>query len=255
VSRFRRVLAVALSGTLLLGVAACSESGRTAGEQDPSAQADAGPRALTSEEAQRLSMMRFRNFSAGERAVQFSVEQSGTTFAVSGWFDFHACLGYGLLTAPSQSWLIGWTDEQISSVAWDPGQSAPLPVPTNIRWEPAPLQPDDQLVEAVLGLLCALSADRPGNSLILAQSDARWLESKAADGVQLDIIAGPTSDEAAGSADAEDTGGATTRYAIDQTGLLHHVDLRLGSAAEWTRVSLSAADEDVAFEKNDLGLG
>ncbi len=214
-------------------------------------------RPLTTDEAQRLAMMRFSNYTAGVRSVQFELRDSGQTYRVDGWVDFAAALGYahvweGLDGEPPT--LVAWTKIGISS--HDPVDGAdrpPLPPPnTNgdaTAWTSSELAPDASRLHAALATILLAGHDRPDNPVLLQQTDARWSHSDTVDGTPVDVLFGPTSDEpydAATSSTAGDGSDATVRYWIDGESLLRRMELRLGGAGEWTAIDFDEADVDFA---------
>ncbi|NDL58594.1 hypothetical protein [Phytoactinopolyspora mesophila] len=212
------------------------------------------PRPLTTDEAQRLAMMRFSNFDAGTRAVQFSVRDSGQEYTLNGWVDFTAKLGYANLHGGSGDdapLLLAWTKETVSSHEGAvTGDLPPLPPPNrtagNDAWTSSALAPEASRLHTVLAIVLSTSNDRPDNPLLLQQTDARWLRSDELDGVAVDVLLGPTSDEpydAAASDSAGDGSDATVRYWIDDAGVLQRMELRLGGGGEWTVVDFTEAPD------------
>ncbi|GAB2609675.1 hypothetical protein [Pseudactinotalea suaedae] len=210
-------------------------------------------RPLTSEEAQHLALVRFRNFDAGTRPVSFEVTDSGLTYVVEASVDFAAGLGYGLVSDPagSETLLLGWSSTTVSTTPWAGGEPAPLPAPpVDESWTTSALSVEQSRLHATLAILLELGADRPDNALLLQQTDARWLRDDEvtidsdsdsdSDSVAVSVIAGPTADVVYDpeSGLPDDGSAATLRYWVDDTGVAHRVELRLGAGGDWTVVDL-----------------
>jgi hypothetical protein len=190
----------------------------------------AQPRPLTAEEADALSLARFRNYQAGGRAVRISVPSGAGTLTVAGSVDFHAGVGYGVLTdstpsAPGQG-LLQWTTQ-----AMVVDEVRPLPAtapadPPRSGWQGRALQTTGSSLDTALLITLSLGADRPDNAQLLQQSDARWVQEATADGVKVDVIDGPTT---AQSATARATGSAV-RYWVARDGTLYRVRAQVASA-------------------------
>lgn len=206
-------------------------------------------RPLTTDEAQRLAVMRFRNFDAGTRSVTATVTDGGTEHSISGWVDFTADLGYGLLEiGAGDTTLLAWTP---TGVATHPatGGRAPLPPPGTdddaVAWYGSDLTPEASRLHALLATILMAGSDRPDNPLLVQQTDARWLRVENLHGVEVDVLSGPTADvvyDPATSSGAGDGSDSPIRYWVDAEGLLHRMEVRLGGAGEWAAVDFAAAD-------------
>lgn len=248
--RFGRLAALAAAAVLVL--AGCS------GDDDPGAAASGspsaeGPRPLTGDEAQRLSMMRYTTYTDGVRAIRFEVADNGRTFTVDGWADFARHVGYAHVGQDGgEPELVAWTTAQITShapVGPDSGGGPPLPPPDDAAWTSSALAPEQSRLHAMLALVFQAASDRPDNPLLLQQTDARWLRSDEVDGVRVDVVAGPTADrvhDPATATTAADGGDATVRYWLDGQSRLLRLEARLGGAGEWTAVDFADAP-DVDF--------
>ncbi|MBZ2196749.1 hypothetical protein [Occultella gossypii] len=242
-------------------LAGCSGDAEQPVEPDATT-AGAGPRPLTSEEAERLAVARFRNYDDGVREVSFEVTDSGVTYAVDAWVDWVNHVGYGAVAdaAGSESLLLAWTPSGLSTYPWTPGEPAPLPAPglagaAAQEWTSSELAPDASRLHTLLALVVDLGADRPDNALLLSQTDARWLRVDDVDGVSVDVIAGPTADvvyDPATSTAAGDGSDATVRYWVTDDGTILRLEVRLGGAGEWTPVEFGPA-ADVEFAQDFLG--
>ncbi|WP_053204435.1 hypothetical protein [Jiangella muralis] len=248
--RTRRLAhATALAAVAVLALSGCS------GDAEPDAAAGAsesgdGPRPLTGDEAQRLSMMRYTNYTDGVRAVRFEVVDNGRTLTVDGWADFAQHVGYAQVgEAGADPELVAWTLSGFTSHApvgpADPdGGGPPLPPPDDAAWTSSALAPEQSRLHAVLALVFQAASDRPDNPLLLQQTDARWLRSDEVGGVAVDVVAGPTADRAydpATATGAADGSEATVRYWVDEQGRLLRLETRLGGAGDWTTVDFADA--------------
>lgn len=252
-----RVAAVAVLAAGAVAIMAGCGGGPDLAERVPSpsaeTQAVGGPRPLNAEESQRLSLMRFTNFRTGVRTVRFDLADTGSHYVVTGWVDFTAGFGYttvleGRPGAEAPFALVAWDAATISSHAPAGDLVAPpLPPPDlatdDQAWTSSPLSPDASRLHAAMATVLAAGNDRPDNPVLLQQTDARWLRADEADGVPVDVLAGPTSDHVydPASGTPADGGDATVRYWIDHDGLLQRMELRLGGGAEWTVVEFGDA--------------
>jgi hypothetical protein len=223
-SRRSRAVAAGIVLGVTLALAACSPPA-------PSAQS------LTAEQAERLAVVRFRNFDAGVRAIDIRIPASQAgELTVTGWFDYAAGVGYGAAASESGSLgLVWWNTSTIATreVAVD---TAVLPSPAD-GWIAGDLDPDSSQLAAVLTIVGSLGADRPENPQLLRQSDAAWLRSDEIGGVDVDVFAGPSGDgeSADGALDAR------THYWVDADGLLHRFEVRIGDATGRTLVDFAEA--------------
>lgn len=253
----RRLTALTIAIGLLISVAACS-GGAEPPTGGASTAAASGPRPLTTEEAQRLSIMRFTNFDTGVRSIAFEVDDAGTRYAVEGWVDFEAGMGYSALQSGSDRALVAWTAETIGSHApVGDGELPPLPPPvTSVDdpgWTTSALSPSSSRLHAALAVVLEAGHDRPDNPLLLQQTDARWLRSDEVNGVTVDVVAGPTSDHAYDPATSTGDGGdATVRYWVDHDGILRRMEVRLGGSGDWTIIDFDDGG-DIRFAEAFIG--
>lgn len=258
--RLRTLAAALLAAIVLTGCSDTAENG-THSAPPETATAETGPRPLTTEEAERLAVARFRNYNDGVREVSFDVTDSGVTYAVDGWVDWTQHIGYGVATGGdgTESLLLAWTATALSSHPWTVGDPAPLPPPGladgGPDWTSSDLVPENSRLHALLTLVLTLGADRPDNALLLSQTDARWLRADEVAGVPVDVITGPTADVAYDpqtSSAAGDGSDATMRYWVAEEGSILRLEVRLGGGGEWTLVEFAPAAE-VAFAESFLG--
>lgn len=255
----RRLAALAIAACLVAGVAGCSAASASP-PAEAGAPASAGPRPLTTDEAQRLAIMRFTNFDARVRSIHFEVDEGGVHYAVDGWIDFEAGLGYAALRADGARALIAWSAETIGSrAAIDDAEQPPIPPPVSSAddpdWSTSALSPDASRLHAVLAIIVRAGHDRPDNPVLLQQTDARWLRSDEAGGEPVDVVAGPTSDHAYDPETAVGDGrDATVRYWVDRDGLLRRLETRIGGLADWTAIDFGDGG-DVQFAGAFTGSG
>lgn len=204
----------------------------------PTAPADEQPKALTSEQAERLAVTRFRNFDAGVRTIAATLPSDSGELHLDGWFDYATGVGYAAVTVDDvASGLVWWTHETIAirSAAAD---GAPLPLPDD-GWESGPLDPSSTNLTNSVALIASLGSDRPENPQLLTQSDAAWLRADEVGEVAVDVFAGPSSDSVA-TASADLTGRAL--YWVDATGILLRFESPLSPAPAELTVDFGTGD-------------
>lgn len=229
-TRTRWALVLVAVLLLLVGagvaVAVLRDDGRAADAASPSAVATTGPRALTTEEAERLAVARFLAYQDGSREFRTQVSTGGTALSLHGRVDYRAGLGIAAVATGAESAVVAWNTSTF--IGWDAtgdGESVPTQAPV----EPGgsrPLDPRSASVDTVLLLLLGLGADRPDNAQLLQQSDAAWMRSDQIGGISVDVFSGPTDAGSAGQA-------GTTRFWIDRSGALlrFEADLPAGTVA------------------------
>ncbi|MGR3931698.1 hypothetical protein [Streptomyces sp. BRA346] len=188
-----------------------------------------GPRALTSDEANRLAIMRFRNYQAHGRAVTITVPGTAGRLTVIGSVDYQRELGYGVVHGTgrdtSSDGLIEWT---ATSVFVHPMANAPARAPASpprSGWYGRPLQSSGSALDSSLAIALGLGSDRPDNAELLPQNGATWLRRDRVDGHRVDVMAGPSSRGHSGTA-------GRVRYWVGSDGTMHRVRLRVGSEAQ-----------------------
>ncbi|MFT4286477.1 hypothetical protein [Nocardioides sp.] len=222
------LLVVVLVALLLAG---CGGSSSDAETQD-------GPRPVTDAEAQVLATARFRNFDAGTRSFTTTLAINGQQVTLDGWVDFPDHLGYALATGdgfPSQ--LLRWDGTTLANAeAPADATTAPLPEPTD-GWQSRGMDASASVLDSTLTVLLDLSDDRPENPLLLRQTGAYWIGTESLNGTDLTVYAAPPGDSTTEQVSAED---ANLRLWLDETGLMHRVQLRLDG--DWTDIDLATAE-------------
>ncbi|WP_435748396.1 hypothetical protein [Microbacterium sp. PMB16] len=172
-----------------------------------------GPRALTTEEAERLAVGRFLAYRDGSRVFDVEVTTADGPVALHGRVDYRAELGIAAAALEGGTAVIAWdADTFVGWLGEGDGSTVPDAEPATAGTA-RPLDPSASTVDAVLVLVASLGTDRPENAQLLQTSDAQWLRADDVDGVPVDVFAGP-SDADSG------TGGGTTRFWVDGAGAL-----------------------------------
>lgn len=203
----------------------------------------ADSRPVTTEESHVLASMRFRNFDAGMRGVEFHVDEGGVRHAFRGWYDFAGHRGYGALTADDGSRvLLAWTDTTVG-ITDIPSASdtPPLPLPADAEWSTSPIAASSSRLHTILAVITSLGADRPDNPLLLQQSGALWLGTSDVDGTAVTVFAGPPSDSPVEGAQV-DPDDSHARYWVDEAGMLQRAEIRLGDGDDWVSIAFAAAE-------------
>ncbi len=214
--RVRAPLALALAALMLSGCAGESEQQELSG--------------LTSDQAERLAVTRFRNFDAGTRAIDLLVPQSELgELQLTGWFDFEQGVGYGAILNGGTVW---WNADTVA-IRDTPSAEPVLPLPAD-GWVTYPLEASANPLATALLLVGSLGTDRPENPQLLAQSDALWLRQDTIDGIDVDVFIGPSADGATASSDSAER----ARYWVDEAGILIKFETLI--SGEW--MTLTFAD-------------
>ncbi|WP_229877377.1 hypothetical protein [Streptomyces bluensis] len=216
--------AAAVIGTAAVAVAAGAAFLFTGGGSDPS-----GPRALTSDEANRLAITRFRNYEARGRAVTITVPGTAGGLTVTGSVDYRSKLGYGVVHGTgrdtSSDGLIEWT---ATSVFVHPMANAPAHAPASpprSGWYSRPLQSSGSALDTSLAIALKLGSDRPDNAELLPQNGATWWGRDQVDGHRVDVMTGPSSPGRSGTA-------GNVRYWIGSDGTMYRVRASVSSEPE-----------------------
>lgn len=228
----RQAAAVLVAVTLLL-TTACS------GDAEPAA-AKSSVRPVTVAESERLASVRFRNFDAGSRKVTATYTDQGHEVALEGWYDYTTHTGYGLVSAdgvPSDR--VVWDGRVLATTA---GDRLGEPVTSLDGWQAGRLDAGTSPLAVVLTVLAGLGADRPENPLLIRQGGALWLREDTAGRQEVTVFAGPT--------EGTDPDAAGIHYWVDQSGLAHRVDVRLGR--QWAEIILEDATLTVPAVLEDV---
>lgn len=185
-----------------------------------------GPRALTSDEANRLAITRFRNYEAHGRAVTITVPGTAGGLIFTGSVDYRGKLGYGVVHGTgrdtSSDGLIGWT---ATSVFVHPMAHAPAHAPASpprSAWYSRPLLSSGSSLDSSLTIALRLGSDRPDNAELLPQNGAAWWGRDQVDGHRVDVMTGPSSRHRSGTA-------GNARYWIGSDGAMYRVRVSMGS--------------------------
>ncbi|WP_420803353.1 hypothetical protein [Streptomyces naphthomycinicus] len=212
--------------TAVVGVAAVAVTVFLLGR---SGSAPDGPRALTSDEANRLALTRFRNYEARGRAVTLTVPGTAGVLTVTASVDYRGKLGYGVVRGTgrdtSSDGLIEWT---ATSVSVHPMTDAPAHAPASpprSGWYSRPLRSSGSSLDSSLAIALQLGADRPDNAELLPQNGAAWLGRDRVRGHRVDVMTGPSSRDRSGTAD-------TVRYWIGSDGTMYRVRADVRSAPQ-----------------------
>ncbi|BAU84807.1 hypothetical protein SLA_3906 [Streptomyces laurentii] len=183
-------------------------------------------RALTSDEANRLAVARFRNYEAEGRAVTITVPGTAGESVVTGSVDYHAKTGYGVVRGSgrdaSGDGLIEWT---ATTVRFHPLANAPATAPASppaTGWYDRPLRTAGNTLDGSLAIALGLGNDRPDNPQLLPQNGAEWVGSGQVRGRPTDVMTGPDARGKAGTAD-------TVRYWIGADGTMYRVQADVAS--------------------------
>ncbi|GAO09607.1 hypothetical protein NCG97_22215 [Streptomyces lydicamycinicus] len=185
-----------------------------------------GPRTLTSDEANRLAITRFRNYAAHGRAVTITVPGTAGGLTVTGSVDYQGKLGYGVVHGTgrdtSSDGLIGWT---ATSVFVHPMANAPAHAPASpprSAWHSRPLLSSGSALDSSLSIALKLGSDRPDNAELLPQNGAAWWGRDQVDGHRVDVMTGPSSRDRSGTA-------GNVRYWVGSDGTMYRVRVSVAS--------------------------
>jgi len=204
------------------------------------AAAPTSPRPLTTQEAERLAVVRFTAFNAGTRAFTGTLADARTQTALTGWLNYTDHTGYALATpgpiegqaGSGTPFLAQWNPTQIAQQPF-PGNTPPLPVPTQ-GWTAGPLTASDSALATGLLVLISLSSDRPENPQLLAQSTATWIRHDTVNNTEVDVMTGPAA--------ADGTPGGKLRYWVDNAGNLQKLELLL-AGDRWSVITFTDAPD------------
>ncbi|MBW4717184.1 hypothetical protein [Saccharothrix obliqua] len=225
----RRLLAAVATALLLAG---CSGPGTTPAAAD-------NPRPLTTDEAERIALVRFANHQRGRGAVIGVIPSAGRNLHLNARVDWRDRRGYGTVHATEPTgerigYLLQWTSSAIA-VAHEWAGGLPDQPPATVEWKSRPPAPRHNTVDAALLMTLDLATDRPENAQSLARSDARWLRSERLGNGHLMVVAGP------GPA-TDNTRRDRVRYWIDGGGALRRVTAPVGGNGDV--ITLDLPDQD-----------
>ncbi|PJJ04241.1 hypothetical protein BX264_4646 [Streptomyces sp. 2333.5] len=188
-----------------------------------------GPRALTSEEANRLALTRFRNYEAHGRAVRITVPGAAGGLIVTGSVDYQGKLGYGVVHGTgrdtSSDGLIEWS---ATAVFVHPMRNAPAHAPASpprSAWYSRPLQSSGSALDSSLAIALRLGIDRPDNAELLPQNGAAWWGRDEVDGHRVEVMTGPSSRDRPGTA-------GNVRYWVGSDATMYRVRVSVGSESQ-----------------------
>ncbi|MGW3008602.1 hypothetical protein ACWC9R_07140 [Streptomyces sp. NPDC001219] len=188
-----------------------------------------GPRALTSDEVNRLAITRFRNYQAHGRAVTITVPGTAGGLIVTGSVDYQGKRGYGVVHGTGRDTagdgLIGWT---ATSVSVHPMANAPAHAPASpprSAWYSRPLLSSGSALDSSLTIALRLGSDRPDNAQLLPQNGAAWWGRDQVDGHQVDVMTGPSSPDRPGTA-------GNVRYWVGPDGTMYRVRVSVASESQ-----------------------
>ncbi|MFI1014854.1 hypothetical protein [Streptomyces sp. NPDC020965] len=189
----------------------------------------AAPRALTSDEVNRLAITRFLNYQAGGRAVTITVPNATGELVITGSIDYRTHTGYGVVRGTgrnaSSDGLIQWTATTVFvHPMTDPPTAAPASPPAS-GWHRRPLRRSGMSLDSSLIIALGLGSDRPDNAALLPQNGAAWVGRDQVHGHQTDIVNGP-------DAGPEASTSPTVRYWIGPDGTMYRVQAGIASAPQ-----------------------
>ncbi|MFH8618907.1 hypothetical protein ACH4E8_28115 [Streptomyces sp. NPDC017979] len=189
----------------------------------------ATPRALTSDEVNRLAVSRFLNYQAGGRAVTITVPSADGGLVITGSVDYRTHNGYGVVRGTgrdaSSSGLIQWTGTTVLVRPMaQPPTVAPKSPPAS-GWHRRPLQASGMSLDSSLAIALHLGNDRPDNAALLPQNGAAWVGRDRVRGRQTDVMNGPDAGTVASAS-------PTVRYWIGADGTMYRVQAGIASAPQ-----------------------
>ena len=213
-----RLLVVAsVVATLLVG---CGDEGD---EPDAAPTSAAGPRGVTSDEADRLAVSRFRNYQRELVPFEISVPVEEQVLTVTGRADMreHRAVGSAVAADPPAYATFAWNFAAVAVVDTEtPATDAELgnvgKVP-QAAWQVHSIE-SGEVLDQVLLVLLNLALDRPENAQLLRQNGAQWQAATVVDGKEVDIMTATPVGE-----------GQTLSYYVDATGNLVRVDVAVGA--------------------------
>lgn len=214
----KRIFAALLALVVIMSAGACS--------QEPE-----GPRELTSEEAERLAVIRFNNYDRHYVPFEMQLTSDGVTAFIKGRIDFQDHLAYAAsVTSGEQPGyaLLQWTLQELAVVETQSDQ-LPEPAPEG-DWTVRPIDPKASGIDTALTMLPNLAGDRPENPLLLRQNGAQWIGKDTIDGVEVDKMTGPGADNKPSD---------QITYFVDAKGRLLRVLVKMASSPDPLLINLS----------------
>lgn len=232
-TRTRIVVFAALLSLALTGCAA----------QAGDSEADAA-RPVTTEESQLLAIARFNNFDAGSRPFVAEVQERGVDLRLQGWVDYAAGLGFAAATGDFPAQAMVWTASDVGILPQEPDAAGDPVLPMPALDDPAmslgALNAESSRLDALLGVISGLGADRPDNPLLLQQAGALWLRADEIDGEAVTVFATPSDDNPRTSSSPPLTADTSPlRLWVGADGTMLRADVRLGG--DWITVDFPDA--------------
>jgi hypothetical protein len=197
-----------------------------------------GPRTVSVAEADRLAVMRYRNYESRGRSVMLTVPTVAGTISIRGSVDFRSHVGYGVIEGDGQSsstrGLVQWTLRSIAEHPLAEAPATPPAVPPARGWIGRALAPKASALDSALLLVLNLAANRPDNAQLLRQHGATWLRSTTIRSTRVDVLAGPAP---SGPLQPDATHQAL-RYWLGRDGTLYRVESSGATAARAVIVDL-----------------
>lgn len=206
------------------------------------------PRALTTDEANRLAVTRFLNYQAGGRALTITVPNTTGGLVITGSVDYRAHTGYGVVRGTgrdtSSDGLIQWTSTTVLvHPMTDPPAVAPATPPAS-GWHSRPLRASGMALDTALGIALGLGSDRPENAALLPQNGAAWVGRDTVHGRRTDVMNGPDADSSSGkSSSSSPSGSSNSSGSSDKAGTSQTVRYWIGSDGTMYRVRVGIASE------------
>lgn len=196
------------------------------------------PHPLTTEEAERLALVRYLNYEAGLSAVHATVPTSAGTLVLEGRVDFVSHIGHAVLrtsgrTDAASAGILQWNPGLIAFHAGS-GQKVDAPLPLD-GWQLRRLESKGAELDVVLLVLLNLANDRPDNPQLLRQSTAQWLRTDTVAGTPVDVFTGPT----------EPGKPARLTYWIAHDGKLHRLTIHLDTQPTAAILSFSPTSRPI----------
>ncbi len=231
-ARRRRWSRLGLAAAVVIGIATAATGAffLLGDDDDP-----ASPRALTSDEVNRLAVTRFLNYQAGGRAVTITVPNVAGGLVITGSIDYRTHTGYGVVRGTgrdaSSDGLIRWTAGTVLVRPMaKPPAAAPAKPPAS-GWYTRPLRTSGMTLDSALAIALDLGSNRPDNSALLPQNGAAWVGRERVRGHRTDIMKGPRASATASAGPGTGTRTSqTVRYWIGSDGTMYRVEIGIASA-------------------------